>query len=292
MSLRYLSNTASTEEIAAVIMEDGGVIIRNYLQPETLEGLRKDLLPLLEQTPGGADEYFAGGKTGRISRIFNRTDHMVDVALNPLYLETARAILQTPIKGWSGEMQYEIAPDIQIGATQAIQIRPGQGKQPLHRDDGVWMWRHPHYGREARLQIMVAISDFTKENGATHVIPGSHKWDDERMPTVEESVQAEMSAGDALLWIGSTYHGGGENVSNAPRTGLTMAYDLALLRQEENHYLSLPIERVRQFPEELQRLLGWSCSSTFMGWVESGGQFVNPQDLLKQEGFREVGLID
>ncbi|WP_274008958.1 phytanoyl-CoA dioxygenase family protein, partial [Escherichia coli] len=76
-------------------------------------------------------------------------------------------------------------PDIQVGVTQAIQIHPGQGVQPLHRDDSVWLWRHPGYNREARVQIMIAITDFSEENGGTLVIPGSHKWDDERMPKQE-----------------------------------------------------------------------------------------------------------
>ncbi|MCY1545481.1 hypothetical protein D9M68_814270 [compost metagenome] len=71
-----------------------------------------------------------------------------------------------------------------------------------------------------------------------------------------------------------------------------MSYDLAILRQEENHYLSLPIDRIRQLPVEVRRLLGWSRSVTFMGWVEADGQQVDPQQLLQQEGFREVGMID
>ena len=291
MSLRYLPNTATTEEIVSVINEDGGVIIREFLKNRILRGLRQDLLPLLEGTPGGEDSYFAGAQTGRLSRLFARSKYMVDVALNPLFLHSARAILQTPMCGWSGDVRHEIAPDIQVGVTQAIQIRPGQGKQPLHRDDSVWLWRHPQYGREARLQIMIALSEFTTENGATHVIPGSHRLDDERMPTEAESIQAEMNPGDALLWVGSTYHGGGENRTSSPRTGLTMAYDLAILRQEENHFLSLPLERVRQLPEELQQLLGWSCSTTFMGWVELNGQFVEPRELLLRESFREPGQL-
>jgi ectoine hydroxylase-related dioxygenase (phytanoyl-CoA dioxygenase family) len=136
---------------------------------------------------------------------------------------------------------------------------------------------------------MLAISDFTEENGATRVIPGSHQWDDERMPTQEETVAAEMKAGSALLWMGSVYHGGGANTSSSPRTGLTMAYDLAFLRLEENHFLSLPIERVRQLPPEMQRLLGWSASSTLLGWVEIDGQMRDPQELLGMPAFSEPG---
>lgn len=230
-----------------------------------------------------------GTQTRRVARIIGRSDTAVEVALHPLFLGAARQILQTPTHVWVGSDRIEMAPDIQLSITQAIQIGPGQGLQPLHRDDATSLWRHPQYGREARLQMMLAISDFTEENGATRVIPGSHQWDDERMPTQEETVAAQMKAGSALLWIGSVYHGGGANTTAAPRTGLTMAYDLAFLRLEENHFLSIPVERVRQLPSEMQRLLGWSASSTLLGWVEIDGQMRDPQELLGMPAFSEPG---
>ena len=146
MSVKHLPNSATPSQLASVIKEDGGVVVKGFLSPTLLENLRKDLLPMLEGTPNGAEE-FVGTQTRRLSRLFARTDHMVDVALNPLYLETARLILKEPIKVWNGENQVEVIPDIQVGVTQAIQIRPGQGLQALHRDDTVWLWRHPGYGR-------------------------------------------------------------------------------------------------------------------------------------------------
>jgi ectoine hydroxylase-related dioxygenase (phytanoyl-CoA dioxygenase family) len=292
MNIRKLPASAKIDEVCAVLKEDGGVIIQNFVSPELLVALREELLPLLEKTPKGKDAYFAGTQTRRVSRLFARTKHVAEVALNPVFLESARAIIGKPIKVWSGEQQHEIVPDVQVGVTQAIQIHPGQGQQPLHRDDTVWLWRHPQFGREARVQIMVAISEFTAENGATMVIPGSHKWDDERMPRQEEAVPAEMAAGDALIFIGSTYHGGGKNQSDGPRTGLTMSYDLAILRQEENHFLSIPIEKIRTYPPELQSLLGWSVSATYLGFVERDGVMVNPQDLLQMDSFVEVGKFD
>ena len=292
MTLCKLPTTATLDEIVAVLLGDGVVCIRNFTRPETLAGLKHDLLPLLEGTRNGEDAFFLGTSTRRLSRLFARTPHMAAIALNPLYLGPARAILQAnPVKVWVDQHAMDAAPDIQISITQAIQIWPGQGKQPLHRDDTVFLWRHPTYGREARLQIMVAITDFTEQNGGTRVIPGSHKWDDQRAPTQQEAISAEMAAGDALLWLGSLYHGGGENRSDAPRTGVTMAYDLAFLRQEENQYLSIPIETMRSFPEELQRLLGWSRGATLNGWVEVDGQLAEPFELLKRPEFREAGLF-
>ena len=66
-----------------------------------------------------------------------------------------------------------------------------------------------------------------------------------------------------------------------------MAYDLAFLRLEENHFLSIPAERVRQLPAEMQRLLGWSASSTLQGWVEIDGQMRDPRELLTMSNFSE-----
>ncbi|MNF85217.1 Phytanoyl-CoA dioxygenase (PhyH) [compost metagenome] len=288
-SLTTLKYSDSVDDVVSIIHRDGGVIVSDFIDSDTLAKLKSELDTYLNETPVGEDSYFAGTQTRRVGRIIARSDTAVRVALNPLFLGVAQKILQTPTHVWFGDERVEIAPDIQLGVTQAIQIGPGQGLQRLHRDDATSLWRHPQYGREARLQIMVAISDFTDENGATRVIPGSHKWDDERMPTPEETVAAEMKAGSALFWIGSVYHGGGANVSEHARTGLTLAYDLAMLRQEENHYLSIPIDRVKALPEEMQNLLGWNISKTFMGWVEIDGQMRNPSDLLKMPNFRDVG---
>ncbi|POA48425.1 phytanoyl-CoA dioxygenase [Pseudomonas sp. MPR-ANC1] len=287
--LSTVGNDASVEQVVEIIRRDGGVIISEFVSSETLKSLTEELDAYLNVTPCGMDPYFAGAQTRRVARIIGRSDKAVDVALSPLFIETARKILQTPTHVWVGSDRIETEPDIQLSITQAIQIGPGQGLQPLHRDDATSLWRHPQYGREARLQLMLAISDFTEENGATRVIPGSHQWDDERMPTQEETVAAEMKAGSALLWVGSVYHGGGANSTSSPRTGLTMAYDLAFLRLEENHFLSIPVERVRQLPAEMQRLLGWSVSSTLLGWVEVDGQMRDPHDLLDMPAFSEPG---
>ncbi|MFM9272338.1 phytanoyl-CoA dioxygenase family protein [Pseudarthrobacter sp. NKDBFgelt] len=293
VKLTTLPNTASVEEAVEVIYRDGGVIIEGLFDDETIAGLRADLdRTFNKEVSFGEEAEFLGAQTRRAGKLFARSKHMVDIALNPLYYGIAKNILQKTIDIWIGQTRQTIVPDIQIGVTQAIQIHPGQGAQPLHRDDMVFLWRHPDYNREGRVQIMVAVSDFTKENGGTLVIPESHKWDDERMPLNEEAISTEMTAGSALIWIGSTYHGGGNNSSTAPRTGLTMAYDLANLRQEENQYLSLPLATLKELPEEIQRLLGWDSGDNYMGYVEIDGQFTNPHTLLQgdHEATDAVGI--
>ncbi|MDH2528292.1 phytanoyl-CoA dioxygenase family protein [Acinetobacter baumannii] len=281
MSLRTATNDTPIQDIAKIIHEDGGIIIKGFLSKEFNTEFRNHLNDMLNEIPNGSDAYFAGTKTKRMSNLFMRTDLMQNIALHPVYLGVAKEILQKPITMWSGEKRVENIPDIQIGVTQAIKILPGQPAQPMHRDDAVWLWRHPNYGREARVQIMVAVTEFTKENGATLVIPGSHLWDDEKKPELSAAISAEMEEGDALIWIGSLYHAGGANLSQNERLGVTMSYDLAILRQEENFYLSIPIERMKQFPKELQDLLGWKMSSTYAGFIEINGEMQAPSVLLE-----------
>lgn len=283
--LTRLTRDASVDDVIEVIERDGGVIVESMLRPETLEGIRNDLFPLLERTPTGKDATFLGQKTRRLSRLFARTRHVAEIAVDPLFYDAAMHFVSRPMETWyAGEMQMA-APGLQLGMTQTIQIAPGEGSQPLHRDDGVWGWRHPNV-REARLQIMVAISDFTAENGGTLVIPGSHKWDDKRKPQLSEAIPTEMKAGSALMWVGSTYHAGGTNrTANEYRTGLTISLDNATMRQEENHYLSLGSEVVGSYPERIQRLLGWSSNSHHMGWVEVAGQMIDPNELLQGAKF-------
>ncbi|MCX4850657.1 phytanoyl-CoA dioxygenase family protein [Streptomyces sp. NBC_00893] len=275
--------TATVDEVVDVIRREGGVVIDGFLKPSALAELHRQLEPVLDRTRCGDDAYFAGTMTRRAGGLFGRLDLMPDIALHPLYYGAAKKILQKPVPIWAGDDRVEIVPDIQVGVTQAIQIQPGQGDQRLHRDDSSFLWRHPDYGREGRVQIMVAVSDFTEENGGTLVIPGSHLWDDERGPRREEAVSTCMRAGSALIWIGSTYHGGGDNSSDAPRTGLTMAFDLACLRQEENQFLSIPRDKLLGLSEEIQRLLGWGSGENLMGYVERDGQMVDAHVLLEND---------
>lgn len=265
----------------AIIERDGGVIIEDFLAADVIDELKADLLPKLAQKRTGSYD-FAGSQTRRMSALFAHSRRTADVVTHPLYLPVAQALLDRPVVYGSGERRYEIKPGIRIGATQLIQIGPGQGAQPLHRDDAAFLWRHPDYGREARLQIMLAISDFTAENGGTLVIPGSHTWDDERVPQMSEAVPTVMKSGSALIWVGSLYHAGGDNkTKDELRTGLTIAIDAATVRQEENMYLALTPELVASYPETIQRLLGWSSGTNHMGWVEIDGHMTDPIELLR-----------
>jgi ectoine hydroxylase-related dioxygenase (phytanoyl-CoA dioxygenase family) len=280
-SLARLSGSAPLGDVLSTMERDGGVIVEDFVSSAVVDELTADLLPAIETRSTGRDD-FTGTKTRRMSALFAKTRRVADLAIHPLLLGAAEHFVNVPVSYGSGEAVLTVRPGLRIGATQLIQIGPGQGAQPLHRDHWALLWRYPDYGRQVRVQAMLAISHFTEANGATMVVPGSHLWNEDRFADPGEAIPAEMKSGSALLFLGSTHHGGGTNrTSGEYRTGLTFGLDCAAVRQEENMYLALDAETVRSYPEQIRRLLGWSYTpDTFMGWVEIDGELADPIRLL------------
>ena len=122
-----------------------------------------------------------------------------------------------------------------------------------------------------------ALDEFTDRNGATEVVPGSHRWDEERAPEAHEIALAEMPAGSAVFYLGSTLHGGGANRTETERRrGMFLGFCLGWLRTEENTFLTTPIEAVREMPRRVQELLGYE-SHLGIGVVDVG----SPMKLLQ-----------
>jgi ectoine hydroxylase-related dioxygenase (phytanoyl-CoA dioxygenase family) len=136
---------------------------------------------------------------------------------------------------------------------------------------------------------MWAMSDFTDSNGATRVIPGSHKWEDKLRPGYEDTVPAEMAKGSVFVYIGSVYHGGGANRSDGRRLGINVGYTLSWLRQEENQYLACPPEVARTLDEDLAKLIGYRRGAYALGYF---GDLQDPMEALhgtKEHGTKEHG---
>ena len=162
---------------------------------------------------------------------------------------------------------------------------PGQAAQPIHRDR--WAWGARLRGFEPQLNTIWALTDFTTENGATRVVPGSSDWPDDRKAEAHEITQAVMDAGAVLLYTGTVFHGGGENRSDGDRTGLNITYALGWLRQEENQYLSCPPEIARTLDPELQALIGYSMGQYALGYYTpplppgAGPEVVPPEHAVR-----------
>jgi ectoine hydroxylase-related dioxygenase (phytanoyl-CoA dioxygenase family) len=260
-----LPATASVADVCAVLDADGGVIVEDMVSQEVMDALWQDLEPYLDQTPFG-EEGFSGPLTRRCCALMAKSLHAAAFLTQPHFYGAAKYFLEEEYKFLLAAQQLTTTSSVQLSVTQAIQIWPGEKEQVLHRDDHLHHRHHP--GPDSQIQTLFAACDFTEENGATRVIPGSHLWDDERVPLPEETVPAVMKRGAGLIYRGGTYHCGGANKSDAPRTALAFSIARGYLRQEENQYLVVPRETVLKYPREVRDLLGYKVCEPFCGWVE------------------------
>ena len=255
---KHVSIDTPIETILEILDEDAGLIIDNFLDDQNLESIKNDLKPYLNVTRNGQDE-FTGFETKRVGALMARSKTCQDLALDPLINQMAESFLGPHCESY------------QLHFTSAIQIGPGESSQILHRDRGVWGGYIPRK-IETQFSTVWAINDFTKENGATQVVPGSHKWHKDREPLPEEIAYAEMKAGSVFIYTGSVLHGGGTNVTEQPRLGVFLHYAPSWLRQEENQYLSCPPEVAKDFSPELRSLIGYSKGGYVLGF------FTDPED--------------
>ena len=256
--IKHVSIDTPIETILEILDEDAGLIIDNFLSDQNLESIKNDLKPYLNVTRNGQDE-FTGFETKRVGALMARSKTCQDLALDPLINQMAESFLGPHCESY------------QLHFTSAIQIGPGESSQILHRDRGVWGGYIPRK-IETQFSTVWAINDFTKENGATQVVPGSHKWHKDREPLPEEIAYAEMKAGSVFIYTGSVLHGGGTNVTEQPRLGVFLHYAPSWLRQEENQYLSCPPEVAKNFSPELRSLIGYSKGGYVLGF------FTDPED--------------
>ena len=224
-SLKHLSRQTPHEEIWQTFDHDGGLIIDDFLDPQTLQKLRDEVLPTVANHPAGAAaghefwQHFHGTQTKRITGLANMSPTWGEVLCDSLYKGMADHYL--------GNDNYH------LNTGQLICIGPGETPQLLHRDELNWP---EAAGRDSELTVtaIFALTDFTKENGATVIAPGSHRWPG-AMPAVDsnQTCQATMPAGSALLYSGKVIHGGGPNSSvDQWRVGLHAGFVLGWLRAE------------------------------------------------------------
>jgi ectoine hydroxylase-related dioxygenase (phytanoyl-CoA dioxygenase family) len=241
--------------------EHGFVILPQVLGAPEIEALRAALQPYLDLDQRGRNN-FEGEKTQRVYSLVGRGAVFERTAEHPAVLELVDQLL---------------GPGYLLTASQAICIQPGETPQPVHYDDTFYTLPRPRPA--VSVSTIWALDDFTGPGGATEVIPGSHRWDDQEvantyttdpdMPTDQQLAAllkpVEMPAGSLVLFAGTLLHRGGANRSARPRRAFSHQYCEPWARQQENFTLSVPRERARAMSPRLRQLLGYSIHPPFMG---------------------------
>jgi len=236
---------------ASALNRDGAIVINTQVETGITESVAAELRAHFDSEGRYAESDFNGYNTLRVSAILAKSRTAANLIGDQGSLKIVDEIL------------LQFCDAYQIGSTTGIEIFPGEKAQILHRDDSIYPMTLQ--GVELQLSIMWALSDFTVENGATQVVPGSHRWHSERRAKPGEILQMDMPAGSALIYLGRTLHGGGENRSKHPRMGLVNTYSLGWLRQEVNQYLTIPRDIMKSYPEHIQRVMGYQVHGEFLG---------------------------
>jgi ectoine hydroxylase-related dioxygenase (phytanoyl-CoA dioxygenase family) len=274
-ALKHLPADAAPEAIAAILDTDGALILVGVLSPAAIERVRGEIDPYVEATRHGRDS-FTGYQTTRTGALVARSPACRELVMHPAMLAACDVFLKRACDRY------------QLHLTQVIRIKPGQPRQPLHRDRLAWGGFLPA-GLEPQFNTIWAMTDFTEANGATQVVPGSPAWPENRRAEPAEVGYAQMKAGSVLIYSGSVIHAGGENRSEADRVGINITYCLGWLRQEENQYLSCPPAIARTLDPKLQALLGYAMGSYALGYYSpplppgAGPEVVPPQHALGEE---------
>ncbi len=261
---------APVERVTSALLESGGVIVEGLLGREALARLNEELDPLLDGLAPDRDflnpalAWFFGKRTRHLTAVASHSRAFVEELLcHPTLL------------GVCDEVLLPSCARYQLNLAHVLDRGPGAEAQLLHRDQLVWV-HVPKPHPELQVASVVALVDFSEENGATRLIPGSHRWPLERAPEESEAVAAEMPAGSAVIYLGSTVHGGGANRSaDVWRRGMHLSYVLGWLRTEENHYLATPPEVARTLPRAAQELLGYAAHDA----LAAGGGYLGALDL-------------
>jgi len=248
------------------IEDRGYTLLENVIGEDLLDSLSEALLRIERDqgiVPSSND--FEGHQTVRIYNLLAYGAPFSKIPIHPALLSVVEGVLDDGCL---------------ISSLSSISIGSGEKPQPIHADDQMIALARPHAA--VVCNSMWAITDFTEANGATRIVPRSHKnprWPEYGDQEIE-SIPAEMKRGSILVWNGSLWHGGGANQTNERRVGIAMNYCAGFIRQQENQQLGVPRKVAADYPERLQRLIGYGVYRNLIGHIDKR----DPRELLGEDG--------
>jgi ectoine hydroxylase-related dioxygenase (phytanoyl-CoA dioxygenase family) len=275
MTLQHLPPTATAEQVAERLQTLGYAIVHNLAPTSLMDRIEAEMAPHIEATPYGFDA-FVGKQTRRTGSMIARSPAARELVMHPLAIATAAKFLGH-------------ASTFQLHLTQVISVHPGSEAQPLHQDQLAWDFFPFPDDYHIQCNLLWAMSDYTEEMGATRVVPGSQYNGRDKTYTQADSEPAVMPRGSALFYTGKVFHGAGANLSDKIRRAINITYAVGWVRQEENQFLSCPLEVARTLPDDLLKVMGYQMGCFAMGYVRD---FEDPMVVIREPAQRQVFGID
>ena len=254
--MRAVGTTPVDEDLAAhlaAIAADGYTIVPDVFDADLADAVVADLARLeVELGVRPARNAFEGTRTLRIYNLLAHGPLYEAIPVDPAVLPVVEGVLDRGCL---------------VSSLSSIAIGPHEVAQPIHADDQLMPLAKPH--APTVCNTMWAFTDFTEENGATRIIPGSHLADHSpEFGASFDSIPAEMPRGSVLVWHGSLWHGGGANRTDTTRIGVAMNYCAGWVRQQENQQLGIPLDTLRTFSPRLRELCGFGVYHGLIGHID------------------------
>lgn len=238
------------------IHEQGYTVLERVLSDELRARVRRELAPYLQGVHMGRND-FEGLRSERVYALLAKAPSIAELIEHPAVLDIVDALLPR---------------NYLLSAALAIQVHPGETPQDFHIDDAAGSGGHGLFARPREMfgvSAIWAIDTFTDDNGATEVIPGSHRWGQGEQTDPADVVKVVMPAGSVLVFAGNLVHRGGANVSEGSRLAITPQYCMPFLRQIEHMVLAVPPDVAGRYSQRIQELLGYNVIDPgFMGYVD------------------------
>jgi len=312
---RLSAHEATCEVVCEQLDKWGCCVVEGLVSTDLCDDIIRELEPHATQrktySEGGKVglkdmKEFSGLNTKRVLGILGKSQQSWKLAAHPLVEQVTEHML------------LPFCENVVLMTSLLRSQLPGEGNQPLHQDrhsiPDIAIPPRPGYsdhrpltpGMQWGVATLWALSDSTVENGATRVVPGSHRWssdahhDDADWDTwsdhqgekqyvagspmarsIHNATHATMDKGSVLFYLSAVVHGGSANTSTSSRDLILLTYGPGWIRQEENMFLTVQPTTAMRMPAKLQRLIGYSLHGQTMGMVDVDGDYGDPQAWLE-----------
>jgi ectoine hydroxylase-related dioxygenase (phytanoyl-CoA dioxygenase family) len=255
----------------------GYTIHKNFLSPEQLEALRARLIEQgeMELTAGvalvsssghaGDDRHYSGaeGNTLPISQ---------QIAFLPNKGVEFRAAMHHPVALEYAQHAFREAP-FNVVVQGGSFLRKGGKRQVLHADQQAWPFSTP---MPVMLNVLVALSDFDADMGATNIVPGSHLHPSPDLALAPEQAAAEIGsalvpmvckAGDAMVFESRTWHCQGDSTSEKTRMVFGTVYGLHCVKPQDDYPALIHDTVYEQLSEQDREMLGFKVHFEYAGRI-------------------------
>ena len=245
---------AGTEAaVEALCHGPGYLLLEDFYQPELVAAARERIYALVAEEPGRTSHFYGDAENPAQARVWNLPAK--GAVFRELCSDERLLAILEPILG----------RDLMLSSFAANVLHPGAQAQEPHVDYPYWdlhareRWpRALNASYHLAVEAVVPLDEFTVENGATAIVPGSQAracWPDSE-EFARRRIQVTMRPGALLLFPALMWHAGQTNGTDASRAAVLGSYTLKSIKPIEDWSRCIDREEALAYAPRMQELLG------------------------------------